>query len=241
MSSPLIGITLDWADDPRGAGFGWHQLRAAYPDAVSAAGGTPVLLAPPVSGEALSNLLDHLEGLLITGGAFDVPPAMYGEKPSPKLGRLMPRRTEFELALLEGATARDLPVLALCGGMQLLNVARGGSLYQHLPDDLPGIQHEQTSDRRTPGHTVGIDPHSQLAALVGPEPLSVNSSHHQGVKKLGAGLRAGAHSPDGLVEAIEDPAFDFCIGVEWHPELLCESDSRQRALFAAFVAAAREE
>jgi putative glutamine amidotransferase len=236
--NPLIGISLEWSDDPRGRELGLHQLRAAYVDAVARAGGIPLLLAPPLSGPALEKLLGHLEGLLITGGAFDIPPDLYGEAPSPNLGKLSPERTEFELALLRGATERGLPILGICGGMQLLNVARGGTLYQHLPDQLPGIQHEQLADRRTPGHTVEVESDSQLAALVGTEILPVNSSHHQGVKRVAPGLRASARSPDGLVEAIEDPAAKFVLGVEWHPELLWESEPRHRALFRGLMAAA---
>jgi len=238
MSAPVIGISLDWIEDPRGHAFGLHQLRAAYADAVALAGGLPVLLAPPLEETGVRQLLDHLAGLVITGGDFDIPPELYGEAASPKLGRLAPERTAFERALIDGAAARDLPVLGICGGMQLLNVARGGTLYQHLPDDLPGIQHEQPTDRRTAGHRVELDPQSRLAGLLGREPLPVNSSHHQGVKQIGRGLRASARSPDGLVEAIEDPAARFCIGVEWHPELLWDSEPRQRTLFAGLVAAA---
>jgi putative glutamine amidotransferase len=236
--NPLIGISVDWVDDQRGRAFGLHQLRAAYADAVVASGGIPVLLAPTLSNEALKKLMGFLEGLLITGGAFDVSPALYGEKPSPKLGRLAPERTEFELALLRKATTRSLPVLAICGGMQLLNVARGGSLYQHLPDDLPGLEHEQPGDRRLPGHAVQIEAGTRLATLVGNEPLPVNSSHHQGVKVVGTGLRVGARSRDGLVEAIEDPGTAFCLGVEWHPELLWQTEPRHRALFHGLTAAA---
>ncbi len=125
--------------------------------------------------------------------------------------------------------------------MQLINVAGGGTLYQHLPDELPGIQHEQASDRRGAGHTVEIESGSRLASLVGRETLPVNSSHHQGVRTVAPALRASARSPDGLVEAIEDPAAKFCIGVEWHPELLWDSLPRHRRLFEGLVAAAAEE
>ena len=236
--NPLIGISLDWSEDSRGRAFGLHQLRSGYADCVSAAGGIPVLLAPPLSDARLEKLVDHLEGLLITGGAFDIPPELYGEKPSPQIGRLALERTAFELALFRAATARGLPVLGICGGMQLINVTRGGTLYQHLPDELPGIQHEQATDRRGAGHTVEIESDSRLAALVGPATLPVNSSHHQGVRNVAPGLRASARSSDGLVEAIEDPAAKFCLGVEWHPELLWDSEPRHRALFRGLVAAA---
>jgi putative glutamine amidotransferase len=242
--NPLIGISLEWIEDTRGRDYGLHQLRAAYVDAVTRAGGIPVLLAPtspPLPEDALARLLEHIDGLVITGGAFDIPPELYGEHPSPKpakTAKLAPERTAFELALFRGATARALPVLGICGGMQLINVARGGTLYQHLPDELPGIQHEQLADRRTAGHIVEIEGDSRLAALVGGETLPVNSSHHQGVKTVAPGLRASARSPDGLVEAIEDPGAPFCLGVEWHPELLWDSEPRHRGLFRGLTAAA---
>ncbi len=236
--NPLIGISLEWVEDTRGRDYGLHQLRAAYADAISRAGGIPVLLAPSLSDAALEKLLGRLEGLMITGGAFDVPPELYGAHPSPWSARFSPERTAFELALFKGAMARGLPVLGICGGMQLINVARGGTLYQHLPEDLPGLQHEQPGDRRVPGHTVEIDGRSKLAALIGSTTLPVNSSHHQGVANVGDGLRASARSPDGLIEAIEDPAAKFCMGVEWHPELLWESEPRHRGLFLGLTAAA---
>jgi putative glutamine amidotransferase len=238
MSPPVIGISLDWIDDPRGRAFGLHQLRAAYADAVSSAGGIPVLLAPPLPEPALAELLARLDGLVVTGGAFDIPPELYEAIPSPKLGRLSRERTALEQSLLEGAAQRGLPALGICGGMQLMNVLRGGTLYQHLPDELPGLQHEQPTDRRTAGHAVEITPQSRLAALVGAEPLEVNTSHHQGVKQLGRGLLASARSSDGLIEAIEGMEGSFWLGVEWHPELLRDSFPRHRRLFEGLVSAA---
>jgi putative glutamine amidotransferase len=237
MSAPLIGVSLELMEDPRGRTFTLHQLRAAYVDAIAASGGLPILLAP-VAHASLNSLFSHLDGLVITGGAFDISPDLYGESPSPKVGVLKPERTDFEWGLLEEARAREVPILAICGGMQLLNVVRGGTLYQHLPDELPGLQHEQPTDRRTTSHSVQIEAGTRLAALVGQDSLPVNSSHHQGVRRVGEGLRASAHSSDGLVEAIESREEDFCVGVEWHPELLWETELRHRSLFQGLVLAA---
>lgn len=241
MSLPLIGLSLDRTDDARGEAYALHQLRAAYVDAVAAGGGAPLLLAPSAGAADswVDAVLDRLDGLLLTGGAFDVPPALYGEAPAPRLGPLKPERTAFERLLLRGARARELPVLGICGGMQLINVELGGSLYQHLPDDLPqGLEHEQPGDRRLPAHPVQVVAGSRLAGLLGAGALAVNTSHHQGVKRLGQGLVASAHSPDGLVEAFEAAGTDWLFGVEWHPELLWDSEPRHRGLFHGLAAAA---
>lgn len=235
---PLIGVSMDWKDDPRGRPFVTHELRSAYADAIAAAGGVPVLL-PPVSSDTLISLVEQLGGLCLTGGAFDVPPALYGKSPSPKLGPLKPERTDFERALLLSARERQLPVLGICGGMQLINVVLGGTLYQHLPDDLPGaLPHEQPTNRRHPAHLIEVVPGTRVASLIGNGPLPVNTSHHQGVKELAPGLVASAHSEDQLVEAFEATGSTFLVGVEWHPELLVETEPRHRGLFKGLVAAA---
>ncbi len=237
---PLIGLSMDWKDDPRGRPFVSHELRAAYVDALAAAGGAPVLLAP-VPPDTLPSLVAQLSGLCLTGGAFDVPPALYGARPSPKLGALKPERTAFELALLAEARRRQLPVLGMWGGMEMRNVALGGTLYQHLPDELPNaLPHEQSTDRRQPAHRVDLVPGTRLARLVGNGPLPVNTSHHQGIQQLAPGLVASARSEDHLIEAFEAQGDAFLLGVEWHPELLVESEPRHREIFRGLVDAAQE-
>ena len=234
---PLIGLTPDTTESPQGRPFLRLELRSAYFDALAAAGALPILL-PLCDGETLGELVGRLDGLVLTGGAFDIPPSEYGEAPAPGLGELKPERTTFEKAALEAAERRGLPILGICGGMQLLAVTRGGKLYQHLPTDLPGpIAHEQAADRRSPSHTVKVVPKSRLAAATGSGDVWVNSSHHQGVRLPGRGLVATAVSPDGLVEAIEDPAARYLVGVQWHPELLAPAEPGQRAIFEGLVAA----
>ena len=230
---PRIGVTLD-ADEARGT----YELRRAYVDALLAAGGLPVLL--PHAPGAAADYCALLDGLVITGGAFDVDPALYGEARRPSCGPTKPERTAAELAVLQAALAGRLPVLGICGGMQLLAVARGGSLHQDLAADLGAAGHEQPAPKDVPSHEVAIAPGTRLAALVGAESLRVNSTHHQAVKAPGAGVVISARAPDGVIEAIELPELPFALGVQWHPEAALRHDPRHARLYAGLVAAARE-
>ena len=229
-SRPVVGITS--YVEP--AAWGHWQLDAAlitymYVQAVERAGGVP-LLVPPVEG-GVEETLDALDGLLLSGGA-DVDPKVYGAEPHAETTGLRPERDRAELALLEGALARDMPVLAVCRGSQIFNVARGGDLVQHLPEVVGSELH-----RETPGvfseHPVRIDDGSRLAELLG-ERSPVKSHHHQGFGRVGEGLREVAWADDGSLEAVEDPDRRYALGVMWHPE--AAEDAR---LFEALVAEAR--
>lgn len=232
-SRPRIGLTLD-AD----AAHARYELRASYVDAVLAAGGLPILL--PHVPEAAGAYLALVEGLVVTGGAFDVPPELYGEARRKECGPCKPERTAFERDLLEAALAARLPVLGVCGGMQLLNVVRGGTLYQDLVADAGLGGHEQPAPKDVPSHAVAVVPGTQLAALVGGGTLRVNSTHHQAVREPGAGVLVSGRAPDGVVEAIELPDLPFAVGVQWHPEAVLRHDARQAALYRGLVAAARD-
>jgi putative glutamine amidotransferase len=233
MMRPRIGLTLD-ADEGRGR----YELKASYVDAVILAGGLPILL--PHAPAAAAAYLALLDGLVVTGGAFDVPPELYGEARREECGPLKPARTAFEKDLLEAALAARLPVLAVCGGMQLLNVVRGGTLYQDLAADAGIAGHEQPAPKDAPSHLAAIVPGTQLAALVAAESLPVNSTHHQAVRAPGAGVLVSARAPDGVVEAIELPDLPFAIGVQWHPEAVARHDPRHGALYRGLVQAARD-
>jgi len=233
MSRPRIGVTLDH-DDARRV----YELKRAYVDAVLAAGGLPVLL--PHERAAAGAYLALLDALVVTGGAFDVPPELYGEAARPACGPTRPERTAFEKDLLEAALAERLPVLGVCGGMQLMNVVRGGTLHQDLRTDLGIEGHEQPPPKDVPSHGVEIAAGTQLAAVLGTGRLPVNSTHHQAVRDPGAGVLVSARALDGVIEAIEIPDLPFAIGVQWHPEAVLAHEPRHAALYRALVDAARD-
>ena len=235
QSRPLIGVTLD-AEQPGGwSRFPWYALRANYTDAIAAAGGLPVAL--PHDPDLAAAMLDRLDGLVVTGGAFDVDPALYGADAVHATVTLKQRRTAAELALVQGALTRDMPVLGICGGQQLLAVALGGTLIQHIPDSVPNaLEHEQPNPRDEPGHTVAVTPGTLLARITGRNAMQVNSAHHQAVATPGPHAVVNAVAPDGVIEGVEDTRYRFCLGVQWHPEFLI--DPGDANVFHAFVAAA---
>ena len=234
MTRPLIGVTLD-AEQPGGwSRFPWYALRANYTEAVAGAGGLPVAL--PHDPALAAEMLDRLDGLVVTGGAFDVDPALYGAPDVHATVTLKQQRTATELALVRGALERNMPVLGICGGQQLLAVAVGGTLIQHIPDSVAGaLEHEQPNPRNEPGHAVAIVPGTLLAGIVGTAEMQVNSAHHQAVATPGPHAVVNATAPDGVIEGVEDARYRFCLGLQWHPEFLI--DPGDRRVFDAFIAA----
>lgn len=230
---PLIGITCDY--DPTDPSKFW--LREEYAAAVYDAGGAPVLLAP-LAGLEIREVVGKFDGFVITGGGFDIEPHHYGEAPLPGLGKLNPRRSAFELGLIRWAFADELPFLGICGGMQAINVAFGGTLYQDIPSQLPGVSLNHALGRDTRAHGVSIKPNTLLAGLLRKTEVETNSSHHQGVKEVAPGLRASGTAPDGIIEAIESNASRFILGLQWHPESLYVNDPVWRRVFEALVRAA---
>ncbi|MBM3511217.1 MAG: gamma-glutamyl-gamma-aminobutyrate hydrolase family protein [Alphaproteobacteria bacterium] len=235
MSRPLIGITLD-SEAPGGySKFPWYALRQNYCDAVADAGGVPVLL--PHGGDG-STYAERIQGLVVSGGDFDVDPALFGDAAKHPTVKTKEGRTDFEIEVTRAALGRDLPVLGICGGQQLLNVILGGTLIQHIPDTVvDALAHEQPNPRNEPGHTVRIMADTLLHRVVGALDLAVNSAHHQAAREVGPGVIVDALAPDGVIEGIEDPRYRFCLGVQWHPEFVLSAGDRR--LFVAFVDAAR--
>jgi putative glutamine amidotransferase len=231
MTRPRIGITVD--RDPSGRSY---ELRSAYVRAVAEAGGLPLLLAP-AGGVTAEDYLELCDGLVISGGAFDIPPEWYGEERRAGCGPAKLDRTELEQALCQAALRAQKPVLGVCGGMQLLNVVCGGTLYQDLKADL-GLNHEQPPPKDAPSHEVAVVPGTLLASLVGPGALPANSTHHQAVRQPGAGLVVSGRTDDGVVEAIELSGRPFVLGVQWHPEAVIPFEQRHAAVYRGLVAAA---
>lgn len=234
---PVIGITTCVFRTPKKT---YSAVSRSYVCAVEQAGGIPILLPLVVDPGLLDGFLQVIDGLLITGGDEGVNPALYGENPLRELKCICPERDEYEIHLLKGALAKQIPILGICRGMQLLNVAGGGSLYQdifaqmksplgHLPEEMPVD---------VPYHSVRLAEDSILRRVFATEKLQVNSFHHQAVKKIASAFRVTAVSEDSVIEAIEDPDHDFVVGVQWHPEDLCQRYHHFLKLFEAFVESA---
>jgi putative glutamine amidotransferase len=230
---PVIGVT---AYEELASWGNWHTQASLVPSgyvrSLAEAGASPVIL--PVQEEdddVLDALVERLDGLVLTGGP-DVDPARYGAEPHPRAQPPRPSRDERELALIEAARRRGLPVLAICRGMQLLNVAHGGTLVQHLPDVVGHDEHNPTPGEFSK-HPVRIDPQCRLAKALGWDNRDVPTHHHQGIDRLAESLSAVGWAEDGTIEAIEDPSRRFVVGVQWHPEA-----DDNRAVFEALVHAA---
>lgn len=219
-------------------------IREGYVAAVIQAGGVPLLLPPHVDQTGLRQMYDLLDGVLLAGGA-DIAPKLYGEVPHPNLGEVEHLRDATELPLIRWAVAERKPLLGICRGMQALNVALGGTLYQDIPSQYPTtLDHDSSAQQRCwehLDHTVVFEADSRLAALLGTCDLQVNTLHHQALKDIAGGLRVVGRAPDGIVEAVEGTGDAFVLGVQCHPEQLwSEVDPRWRRVFGAFIAASTE-
>ncbi len=231
-SLPLIGLNGDVQRIPR-----WGEaatVMLTYVRAVARAGGVPLVIPPTIDDDALAAVLARLDGLVLTGGS-DLPPRWYGQRKHPRTHLADRRRLQTDGLLVQQALGGTLPILGICMGCQLLNVALGGDLIQHIPEQVPGaVAHAP----RETFHPALVAPGSRLAGILGRTELEVNSSHHQALGRLGRGLRAVAWAPDGVIEAIEMPDERFLLAVQWHPERLADRPEHL-ALFQALVQAAQ--
>ncbi len=237
---PIIGITPDFhPGDTKGftsQGEPTYFLRARYIDVIKDLGGIPFILPITEDSKLQAELLRRIDGLLITGSGPDLDPRLYGERPTARFKIMSKQRSASELGLAKRALKLDHPVLGICGGLQLLNVALGGSLIQDIATQVRGaLTHQQETAATRVSHSVTITPKTRLHRILGVDRLRVNSSHHQAPKKIAPGLVVNAVSPDGVIEGLESPNHRFILGVQWHPEFLYRKDEASRRLFRAFL------
>lgn len=233
MSKPIIGLTTYGPREGRG-----YETPAEYVQAIVSAGGQPVLL-PGIGAEPVPAWLALLDGVVLIGGG-DIDPVRHASPGHETLYNLDAARDETELALAEALLAARLPTLAICRGLQILNTVLGGTLHVHLPDVVGDTVAHRAPPREAIPHDLAIAPESRLAAVLGMQPATAASWHHQAIDRLGQGLRPVAWAPDGVIEAVELDGAPYVLAVQWHPELSAAQDPRQQALFDALVALARK-
>ncbi|HEU4685556.1 MAG TPA: gamma-glutamyl-gamma-aminobutyrate hydrolase family protein [Nitrospira sp.] len=240
---PLIGVTPDFNAGDRkewGGREPTYFLRGRYIRAIEELGGIPIVLPLPCAATSRRRLLSGIDGLLLTGSGPDLSPSLYGERQRYPFAVMSERRAAFELDAARMARASGIPVLGICGGMQTMNVALGGSLYQDIQSQFANpLQHRQAKPATSVSHRVRVAAGTLLRRIVGKATLQVNSSHHQSVKDVAPTLVPTAVAPDGIVESIELPSHPFFLGIQWHPEFLFDRYPLHRRLFEAFLRAAQ--
>lgn len=237
MKRSIIGITVD-SESPGGySGQPWYALRKNYCQMVFDAGGGAILLPHEI--KLIDLYIEKIDGLLITGGDFDIDPELYGEKKKFKEIKSKKNRTNFEIEITKKAIRKNIPMLGICGGQQLLNVVFGGTLIQHIPKEIKNpLKHEQPNPRTKASHTIRVLENTLLHKITNKQVMRVNSAHHQAVKNPGKNLTINAIADDGLIEGIENNSKRFCLGVQWHPEY--SIDSGDKRIFQAFINACRQ-
>jgi putative glutamine amidotransferase len=229
---PRIGITMriELATNR-------FYLARYYSEAVEAAGGAPIHISLIPNSDYIDSVVEGLDGILLPGSDSDVDPLRYGQQPHPELGSVHSIKDQTDLLVIEAAERKQIPIFAICFGMQVLNVSRGGTLIQDIRSQVPeAIKHEQGPPRDRPSHSVRLLENTKLAGIANALDATVNSHHHQAIESIGANLVATAWSTDGVIEAIEDPRPDrFVLAVQWHPELGWENDGLSQRLFRKFV------
>ena len=237
---PIIGITPDFhsgnTESFTSQGEPTYFLRARYMDVIKDLGGIPFILPITDDPKLQAELLRRIDGLLMTGSGPDLDPRLYGERPTARFKIMSKQRSAFELGLAKQALRLDRPILGICGGLQLLNVAMGGSLIQDIATQMCGaLAHRQETAATRVSHRVKITRGTHLYKILRTGLLKVNSSHHQAPKKIAPGWVVNAVAPDGIIEGLESPRHRFAIGVQWNPEFLYQKDEASRRLFCAFL------
>jgi len=241
VSLPLIGVTGRNDQSARSSDLSIFSIAQSYVRSVELGGAAPVVIPPHLEQAELRAIFDCLDGLILSGGE-DILPASFGQENSEQLGPVDERRDRAEFALAEWALSEGLPLLAICRGVQVLNVVAGGALIQDIPTQVSdSLSHTSGVGRPLPdvAHTVEVTAGTRLAALVGAGELGVNSAHHQAAERVGRGLTVTARAPDGVLEGLEAADHPFCVGVQWHPEVMVESAPVMRRLFEGLAEAAR--
>ena len=238
---PLIGITADVSRVAARASPRTNDTTVFLPQrylaAIEGVGAVPVILPSNRTKSVVRQLLSILNGLVLSGGNFDIHPRYYGESPIRELGEIKHARTDFELEITVQALKQDLPVLGICGGAQAINVALGGSLYQDISAQLADTgAGDHSSKNLNGGHSIHVEAGTRLSDIVKRSSFKVNTSHHQAVKRLGRGLIVNAVADDGVIEGIESTKHGFVLGVQWHPEVLAPRQQHQHRIFASFAA-----
>jgi len=239
MTRKIVGITCSSSASSPGENARQY-LNTTYVKAILNAGGVPVIIPNIVDNELVESYISSIDGLMLSGGV-DVDPKCFGEERHERLGIVDASRDSTELALLKRALAVDMPIFGICRGIQTLNVALGGTLYQDLPDQAPSSIHHQQTEVKIPrdqfSHSIRIEGGTRLKTIVGRDEMGANSMHHQALKSVAPGLVVTAHAEDGVIEAVEGPNHRFLIAVQFHPEETAPHDKYSRRLFEAFVGA----
>ncbi len=235
---PLIGVTCDYSTKQTYSKFPWYALRENYISSITKQGAMVVPLHYE-SKDFVEETVNSLDGLIVTGGDFDISPEFYGQSSKHEKTSLNLKRTENEFEILTHAVKRDIPILGICGGMQLINVFFKGTLMQHIDDCIKtDIKHEQPNPRNEAGHSIKVEKNTKLFNIIKEEKAEVNSAHHQAVSTLGQDIKASAYAEDGIIEAIEHEKLKFCLAVQYHPEF--EISSADTLLLQSFVNACKE-
>lgn len=242
MKKPIIGISSSIIVEEKGTFLGYERVyvNRDYVDAVINNGGIPLIIPFSQNKEIIKKQVEMIDGLILSGG-HDVYPFNYGQEPKQKIGKVFPERDEYDFELLQNAKEREIPILGICRGLQIMNVFEGGSLYQDLSYiEHEVLKHDQNDKPELKIHAVILDKNSKLYDIFKIDKFLINSFHHQAINELGKNLKIVAKANDGVIEAIESINYPFYIGVQWHPEMLEKSDKLMKDLFSEFIKSAKK-